>query len=260
MTAVATPRSTPAPAPTGRGSRGGSLAGVGTLIRFGLRQDRIRIPVWLLALFVGTVSTANSLTTLYPTAADLVSAAATADSPANLAMSGPRHYLDDYNLGSMLTHQMLGFTAVMVGLMSVLIVTRHTRAEEETGRAELVRSTVVGRHAHLAAALAVAVAANLALALLLAAGLTGLGIDGIDARGSLLYGLAHAAAGIAFAGVAAVTVQITAHSRGASGMALAVIGAAYVLRASGDVGSEALSWLSPIGWLQRTYVYVDDRL
>ena len=30
--------------------------------------------------------------------------------------------------------------------MSVL-VSRHTRAEEETGRAELLRSTVVGRHA-----------------------------------------------------------------------------------------------------------------
>lgn len=34
---------------------------------------------------------------------------------------------------------------------------------------------------------------------------------------------------------------------------------AYVLRASGDVGNDALSWLSPIGWVQRTHVFVDDR-
>src|SRR5690606_21719148 len=166
--------------------------------------------------------------------------------------SGPRHYLTDDGFGSILSHQMIGFTAVLVGLMSVLIVTRHTRAEEETGRAELVRSTVVGRHAHLAAALAVAVLANLALAPLLAVGLAGLGMEDIDTGGSLVYGFAHAAAGLVFAAVAAVTVQFTAHTRGASGMALAVIGVAYVLRAAGDSGeNDTLSWLSPIGWVQR---------
>ena len=40
----------------------------------------------------------------------------------------------------MIGHQMLGFSVIMVGLMSVLIVARHTRTEEETGRAELLRS------------------------------------------------------------------------------------------------------------------------
>ena len=37
--------------------------------------------------------------------------------------------------------------------MAILLVVRHTRAEEETGRAELVGAGVVGRHAPLAAAL-----------------------------------------------------------------------------------------------------------
>ncbi|WP_282703174.1 ABC transporter permease [Streptomyces sp. CC219B] len=236
-----------------------TLAGTRTLIRFALRRDRVRLPVWILALFLGTVMTANNYKTLYADPEDRANVVKTMDSPAGLAMSGPRHYLDDYNFGSMLGHQMLGFMAVLVGLMSVLIITRHTRAEEETGRAELVRSTVVGRHAHLAAALSVAVLANLVLALLLAFGLPGLGIEGIDTGGSLLYGFAHAAVGIVFAAVAAITAQITSHARGASGMALAVIGAAYVLRAAGDSGSsEALSWLSPIGWAQRTYPYVDN--
>ncbi|CAL9526919.1 Multidrug efflux system permease protein [Streptomyces sp. enrichment culture] len=249
-----------APAPAGPVAGGNALAGTRTLIRFALRRDRIRLPVWVLALFLGTLATANSFKTLYGAPEDRANAVRTMDSPAGLAMSGPRHYLDDYTVGSMLGHQMLGFTAVLVGLMSVLAVTRHTRAEEETGRAELVRSTVVGRHAHLAAALSVAVLANLALALLLALGLTGMGLEGVDPAGSLLYGSAHAAVGLVFAAVAAVTVQITAHARGASGMALAVIGVAYVLRAAGDSGGNgALSWLSPIGWVQRGYPYVDDR-
>lgn len=257
---MSTATATRAPAPTGSVAGGNALAGTRTLIRFNLRRDRVRLPVWILALVLGTLSTANNYKTLYADPEDRAQVVTTMDSPAGLAMSGPRHFLDDYNFGAMLGHQMLGFMAVLVGLMSVLIITRHTRNEEETGRAELVRSTVVGRHAHLAAALTVAAGANLVLALLLAFGLSGMGIDSIDTGGSLLYGFTHAAVGITFAAVAAVTVQITAHTRSASGMALAVIGIAYVLRAAGDVGSNgALSWLSPIGWAQRTYVYVDNR-
>ncbi|MER5551943.1 ABC transporter permease [Streptomyces sp. NPDC002793] len=239
--------------------RGGPLAGTRALIGFALRRDRVRLPVWILALFLSTVSTAGSYRTLYADPADRAATASTMASPAGLAMTGPERYLDDYGFGSMTGHQLLGFTAVLVGLMSVLVVTRHTRDEEETNRAELVRSTVVGRHAHLAAALSVAALANLALALLLAIGLGSMGLDD-HGGGSLLYGLSHAAVGLVFAGVAAVTAQITAHTRGASGTAMAVIGVAYVLRAAGDAGgSDALSWLSPIGWVQRTYVYVDDR-
>ncbi|MFC8229896.1 ABC transporter permease [Streptomyces sp. NPDC057287] len=238
----------------------GALAGTRALVRFNLRRDRVRLPVWVLALFLGTLSTADKFRTLYAAPEDRASVVTTMDSPAGLAMTGPAHYLDDYTFGSMLGHQMLGFVAVLTGLMSVLVVTRHTRDEEETNRAELVRSTVVGRHAHLAAALWVALIADLALAALLAAGLGAMDLAPGGATGAVLYGLAHAAVGLVFAGVAAITTQITAHTRGASGMALAVVGAAYVLRAAGDAGgNDALSWLSPIGWIQRTYPYVDNR-
>lgn len=260
MTAATTTAETGAPVSTRPTTGSGALTGTRTLIRFNLRRDRVRLPVWILALFLGTVSTASNYKTLYADPEDRASAVKTMESPAGLAMTGPRHYLDDYTFGSMMGHQMLGFMAVMVGLMSILIITRHTRNEEETNRAELVRSTVVGRHAHLAAALSVAVLANLALALLLSFGLAAMSIESIDTGGSLLYGFAHAAVGILFATVAAITAQITAHTRGASGMALAVVGLAYVLRAAGDSGgNDALSWLSPIGWVQRTYAYVDNR-
>lgn len=257
MTTVTAPAGDRAAAPGRAGS--GAFAGTGTLIRFGLRRDRVRIPLWVVALTLGTLSTVTEFKTLYASAAERATAAGSMDSPAALAMTGPRHYLTDYNIGSMMGHQLIGFMAVLVGLMSVLIVTRHTRNEEETGRAELVRSTVVGQHAQLASALAVATAANIALAALLTLSVLSAGVDGISVGEALLYGLTHAAIGLVFAGVAAITAQITAHTRGASGMALAVIGVAYVLRASGDVSDGALSWLSPIGWGQRTYVFVDNR-
>lgn len=239
--------------------KAGDFAGTGTLIRFILRRDRVRIPVWVAALVLGTVATLNSFTELYATAADRAATAQSMSTPAGLAMTGPRGYLADYNVGSMLGHQMLGFMGVLVGLMSVLLLTRHTRAEEEAGRAELVRSGVLGRHAHLAAALTVTAGVNLVLAALLALGLGGLGVAGVTWGGSLLYGAAHAAMGLVFAGVAAVTVQVSEHSRAASGLAFAVLGLAYVLRAAGDIGDGVASWMSPIGWAQRTYVYVDNR-
>lgn len=240
-------------------SRGTAFTGTRALMRFILRRDRVRIPVWLGALTIVTVSTANSFQTLYGSDVDRRQVAETMSSPAALATTGPSHYLTDYHFGAMLSHQMLGFMGVMVGLMSVLLVVRHTRAEEETGRAEQVRSNVVGRHAHLTAALGVVAGANVALALLLTIGLGGLGIEGITWNGALLYGAAHAAMGIVFAAVAAVTVQITEHSRGAAGAALAVVGVAYFLRAAGDVGTSALSWLSPIGWAQATWAFLENR-
>ncbi|MFI7679231.1 ABC transporter permease [Actinophytocola sp. NPDC049390] len=239
--------------------RGSALTGTGALVRFILRRDRVRIPVWLAALTITTVGTAQSFQDLYGDDADRARTAETMGTPAGLAMTGPAHYLENYTLGAMMSHQMLGFMAIMVGLMSVLAVVRHTRAEEETGRAELVRANVVGRHAHLVAALVVVTATNVVLALLIAAGLGGLGMAGITWPGALLYGAAHAAAGIVFAGAAAVTVQITDHSRGASGLALAVVGVAYVLRAAGDVGDNGLSWLSPIGWIQATWAFLENR-
>lgn len=238
---------------------GGALDGTGTLLRFILRRDRVRIPVWVGALALGSIATANSFTQLYATPAARAASAETMKTPAGLAMTGPGAYLDDYNFGAMMSHQMLGFMGIMVGLMSVLLLVRHTRAEEEAGRAELVRAGVVGRHAHLVSALIAVTLANLAVALVLAVGLGGLGYDGITWSGSVLYGAAHLTMGLVFAGVAAVTVQISQHSRGASGTALAVVGLAYMLRAAGDSADSAASWLSPIGWAQATYAYVEDR-
>lgn len=235
------------------------LAGTATLLRFALRRDRARLAAWVLGLGLLTLATANSVHTIYPTAADRAAIARGSAGPAVLAMTGPARYLADYTWGAMLGHRLLGLLVVLAGLLSALTVTRHTRAEEESGRAELVRSAAVGRHAQLAAALATAAVADLALGLLLALGLPALGVPGLGSGGALLYGAATAVGGLLFGAVAAVTVQVSAHTRTASGLALAVLGAAYALRAAGDAGGGGLSWASPIGWLQRCYPFVEDR-
>jgi ABC-2 type transport system permease protein len=194
-----------------------AFTGTGTLLRFALRRDRIRLPAWIAALWLLTVASVASFAGTYPTAADRAQLAATLDSPAMLAVSGPRGYLADYTYGAMTAHQLLGFVTVFAGLMSALTVVRHTRAEEEKGRAELLRSSVVGRHAQLTAALVLAAAASLLLGVLLWLSLPALGPAGLTFSGSLLYGAGHAAAGLVFAGVAAVAAHSSSgHQRSAT--------------------------------------------
>jgi ABC-2 type transport system permease protein len=158
----------------------------------------------------------------------------------------------------MMSNEYLGFMAIFVALISVLTVVRHTRAEEEAGRAELVRANAVGRHAPLTATLVTVAGTNLVLGLLIALGMGASGVDSIDWAGSFVFGAAFTAVGLVFAGIAAVTAQISQYSRAASGMAGALIGVAYGLRAIGDVSDNGLSWLSPIGWAQASAPYVDN--
>ena len=235
------------------------LTGTGTLFSLALRRDWVRVLVWVASLGLGTVAIAKTFAGIYATDADKQAVLVTMDSPAGLAFTGPAHYLSDYTNGSILSHQMLGFTTILVGIMSVLFVVRHTRTEEEVGRAELVRATPVGRYAHLASALLLAGVVNIALAVLLALLLPLTGIETLTWAGSLLFGAAHAAVGLTFAGVAAVTAQLTESSRGANGLGIAAVGAAYLLRASGDAAKSNLSWASPIGWAQRSFPYLDNR-
>lgn len=237
-----------------------SLAGTGLLLRFMLRRDRVRIPVWVVALAGMSILVNSSWQDLYGTQDELREIAASLESPAIVAMTGVNYAgVENVTLGSLMAQQMLWFTLIGVALMSILLLVRHTRAEEEAGRAELVRASVVGRHAYLTAAFLLIGLANLAVGVITAVGLGAAGVATVDWSGSWLYGAAHVAVGMAFGAIAAAMAQISQHSRGAAGMGIAVLGAAYALRAMGDVGDNGLNWLSPIGWGQETRVYVEDR-
>lgn len=236
-----------------------ALTGVVVLVRFALRRDRVRLGLWVLGIAAGVLLVARSLPGIYPDAAARALRATLMQSPGAIAFGGPRIGVDDYTFGAMMTNEMLGLTSVPVALMSIFAVVRHTRSDEETGRTELVRASVVGRHAPLAAALTVAFAANVAIAVICAVGLGSLGVEGIGWAGSWLFGASLAAVGVVFAGVAAITSQVTDHARSATGLAGLALGIAYGLRAVGDVVRNPIAWLSPIGWAQRTYAYVHDK-
>jgi len=224
------------------------------MLRLYLRRDRIVLPLWvlLLSLPLATVYI-SSIEKIYPDQAARASFAATImASPAQRAIYG-QIYND--SLGATGIWK-AGMFHTLIAVAVILTVIRHTRADEETGRAELLDSTAVGRYASVTAALLESFGASLTAGTLGAVGLLG---AGVPADGSLAFGAALACSGFVFTAVAAVTAQLSASARFARGAAFAVLGVAFTLRAVGDAGSSALSWLSPLGWSLQVRPYAGDR-
>lgn len=224
------------------------------MLRLYLRRDRVSLPLWvlLLSLPLATVYV-GSIEKVYPTAAARAAfAASILASPAQRALYG-QVYND--SLGAVGIWK-AGMFHVLIAVAVILTVIRHTRADEETGRTELVDSTAVGRYASLSAALLLSFGASIATGAIGAAGLLA---TKVPAGGSLAFGAALACSGLVFTAVAAVTAQLSPSARFARGAAFAVLGAAFTLRAVGDAGAGALSWLSPLGWSLQVKPYAGDR-
>ncbi len=232
-----------------------TLVGTGSLVRLILRRDRIRLPVWLLAIIGLVYGSARAVMSTYDTPADIAAYGRTVGtSPASIAFNGPPTALD--TIAGIVIFEVSATAIIGTALMAVFLAVRHTRGEEQDGRTELVRAAVVGRYAPLAAVLLVVSGASLLVGAGLALALLALGLP---AAGSLGYGASVTAIGILFTAVGVCAAQVTEHARGALGIALAVLGLSYVLRGAGDVGTGTLSWLSPIGWSQAVRPFADDR-
>jgi ABC-2 type transport system permease protein len=200
------------------------------------------------------VGTASSFAGLFPTAQQRADfAAGVVRNTGFRALYGP---LFDSSVGGLTAWRIGAAGAVYAALMSLLLMVRHTRTEEETGRSELLGATVVGRHAGLAAASIHVGIANLGVAVLVTLGFIA---TGLPTAGSLAFGLALGLCGCAFAAIAAVTAQLATTGRAAGGLAGALLGGTYVLRIIGDAGDGTLSWLSPIGWAVKTRMFADER-
>jgi ABC-2 type transport system permease protein len=235
-----------------------ALAGTGALARLAFRRDRIMLPVWVYVITALIASNSWSLNKLYPTAAARAALAGSGgQNPALVFLYGR---LSGDSLGAISAWRYGVWAAIAAALMSVFVVVRHTRADEEAGRGELVGAAAVGRLAPLTAALAVAAAANAVLTVLLLAALVFLGLPAV---GSAVFALVITACGLALAALAAVTAQLAAGARAARGIAIGVLGAAYLLRAVGDAAGPSgpgwLTWLSPLGWTELARPYTADR-
>jgi len=236
------------------------MNGLGTLVRLGARRNRLYLAVWLLGLFVVVPATAAAYKQVIPDPAQsgpIIEGLT--NNPTMRAMLGPPFSLVEP--GGFTVWRVGTFVATVAGVMAILATVRLTRADEEAGRTELVRSGVVGRHVPLTAAVLVSLAACALLGVLVTVGMVGVGTD---TTGSVAFGLGMALTAAVFVGVGALTAQLTASARAARGIALAVLGAAYLLRALADgVATDSplrrLQWISPVEWMALARPYAEER-
>ncbi|CAN3130238.1 ABC transporter [Mycobacterium sp. smrl_JER01] len=238
---------------------GSPWTGTVSLIRLALRRDRVRLSVWIAALTAMMAYSPRTLELAYPQEAQRLARIELLRTPAGMMLGGPMFGRNETELGAMMANELMLTLIVATSILAILTVVRHTRAEEESGAAELVLASVVGRYARTTAALTLVAAVNVVLAATLTAAMA---VNGFDVVDSAAMSLGVVAVATVFGAVAAITAQLWRTARAATGAAMATLALAALVRGVGDVidnSGSALSWLSPIAWAQQMRPFVDLR-
>ena len=237
------------------------MTGFGAALRLAFRRNRMFYLWWILGLSVLLPLTVTKYHDLVPAgeSGQLV-LAQLAGNPTMLALLGPAFDLS--NAGGFTFWRVGTFTAAAVAMMAALGVIRATRAEEEEGRAELIRAGAMTRSAPLAAGVALGLSAclvlGLASTLMLLAATPGV-------AGAVATGLGLALTGTMFVGVAAVWAQVFPSARTARVWSLGIVlGGLYLARAMVDASPpsatvDAWRWAMPMDWAALARPYASER-
>ena len=192
----------------------------------------------------------------YPDEESRARLAQLSDTAAVRALQGVPHAIE--TPGGFVTWDAAWFLALVVGIWAVLVTTRLTRAEEDSGRAELVLSRPI-RSVRLLSVQLVVVAVGVLL--FGAAAALALIVQGIPVSGSLLLGAGLSGVGLTFAAVAALAAQLLDHRRRAVSAALGVLGLSFVLRMYASTSDDRAGLLhaTPLGWLDRLQPFGAER-
>ena len=220
------------------------LTNTGTLFRFALRRDRLFLPLWIIGVAAFAILCAPLFTQVAKSAAELAMYAETMRNPAMIALCGPL-YAEPYTYGIMYTQLMTVWILILIGVMNIFLVARHTRKDEEDGKLEVMLSLPVGRMAILTSARLVTVLANFLIGLFCALGLAILGIESMTMSGCFLLGGLFFAVGMFFAAVAMLFSQLCATSRGMISGCFLTLGAFYLVAAMGNVSGGVMVYFSP---------------
>lgn len=240
------------------------FAGTATLTFLAFKRDWLKLLIWLAVITTLVTSVGIAMKDLMPTHEEVMKQIVVrAESPAIRLFDIPA-------AGISVESAMLMRSSILIGIMIVLVsmqtIIRHTRQNEETGRTEMISSTAVGKYSSLTAGLIVAVIFNIFIGSAIAAALI---FNNFQMEGAILTGFAFAALGITFAGITSIAVQLSQTSSGAAGMVAVTFGVVFLISSIGDVLGEFnrdtfsveshwLVWLSPWGWLGQVYAFHDN--
>lgn len=235
-----------------------STATVGTapLLRTSLRHDGRMLAPWVVLATALSASSVLVYPFIFPDPQDRAGLALTVGAnPALGLIFGPAFDLsttDGFN-----AWRSLALGGFLVGLGMIFTVTRATRAQEDSGQAELLASGVMGRATRLTTGIAMGLLGSLLAGVV--AGLVTV-LCGGAWNASLLLGATFTATGWMFTGIAAITAQLGADARSANSIAVAVLAVMFLARGflySVDAPNWSL-WIDPLGWMTETKPAVDD--
>jgi ABC-2 type transport system permease protein len=229
------------------------------LLRLTARRDRSNATIWTIALAGLAAAIAAYYPALFPDQASLQAMATTMNTPAMTSLMGPVYGLGHLSISIVMAQECLIWFLLASAIMNILLVTRYTRADEESGRTETLLGLPVGRLSVPASVFAWAVVLNLMIGLLTALGLLGVNLPGTTPAGAFSYGAVLAACGLAFAGITALLAQLFSSSGATLASSFVVLLAAFVVRAAGDMNGADYAVVSPFGLALRVFPFDANR-
>lgn len=242
------------------------FSGTSKLFRLALRTDRLKLTIWIVGCAATFFASTLSVIAFYNTPEEINGYATVSTvSVASRAFNGP---ILGATKESVVLTETFSFFTLFVAFMNTLLVVRHTRQEEETGRAELIGGAAVGAFAPLVSTMLLAFCVNVVLAVTVAYGYL---ICDFELSGAVLAGAAMGLMGMVFASIAALAAQVTQTARAANAIAGGSIGLFFLIRAIGDtfgtiqpsgveVKSSWLTMLSPMGLARETQPFIRDNI
>jgi ABC-2 type transport system permease protein len=250
MTTVRPVAATPAPARTAPARvRGGAVRLAWRLVRRGA------LLVWL-TVAAYLVVEAVSFRSAYPDAASRAKLLDLSRSTAVRMLQGVPGAID--TAGGFAVWDGGWMITLIVGCWAALTTVRLTRAEEDTGRTELVLACPIGARSALAAVLAAMALALSGLAVV--AALTFV-VLGEPVRGAVVWGAGLGVFGAVICGLAAVAAQLLEPRRSASALALGLTAVAFLVRVVANSADDR-AWLlaaAPFGWVDELHAFSGQR-
>lgn len=228
------------------------------------RRDWLQVLLWGVGTALLAYASFIGVRDAYGTAQDRTSLLAAAlANPVILMFRGLPSGADE---GAFMIFLIFPWLAILAAFMSTFLAVRHTRGDEETGRAELVAATPAARTMPFAATALHGLLANALLAALVASAFLAVGAE---TEGALLAGTATGAVGVTFLGVGLLAAQLMRTSRGANSLAVWTLMATFVIAGFGNaigtpsddltrMESSWLTWLSPFGWGENTRAFDEN--
>lgn len=227
-----------------------ALTGTRPLLRATAHHDGRLFAPWVVLVTFLSASSVLVYPWVFPTEQERQAlATAIGANPALGLIFGPANDLltvDGFN-----AWRSLSLGGFLVGLGAIFAVTRATRGQEDSGRAELLASGVLGRGSRLMTAVSLALIGALVAGVVAAVATV---LCGGGVADTLLLCATFTTTGWMFTGVAAVTAQLGSDARAANSMAVGTLGVLFLLRgfAYSVQAAQWTIWVNPLGWMTQT--------